>query len=397
MDDGKRKGMKKKKVNMDYPPLELLRDMEKQPAGLQALQGIAKREHMPYEFTGLTDQDFARYCSRKDWLLATDAENIPKEYRDVNQFLIEIGGCLLPPSIIRKVEAGRANLQAELKDVILLPSLLRLWAQNKQAFKPDPAFADALVGTERFELTRNLLTHLRANPIYLDLSDCPSFAPIIGALVDIEVYKGQASMSVFLFTKELDYFSFYGGGEFNDKEILIVDMSMLPVLPEEQTDYETMAPNGETVVRSGRSNPAVSRRQASLFALQMICYLGSKEPELTDSPLTAGTYRRPKEGEKPKNRRSETQTHDVGVRYGTAIRLFMEQQEKETLKMPKTASGTGHHRSPIPHFRSAHWQRFWTGTGRTVCETKWIAPVFVGANGKEFIPGETVVHRVSET
>lgn len=34
-------------------------------------------------------------------------------------------------------------------------------------------------------------------------------------------------------------------------------------------------------------------------------------------------------------------------------------------------------------FRSAHWQHYWTGKGRTICEVKWIEPTFVGLNAKE--------------
>lgn len=35
-------------------------------------------------------------------------------------------------------------------------------------------------------------------------------------------------------------------------------------------------------------------------------------------------------------------------------------------------------KSPIPHFRRAHWHKFWVGEGRNTLKVKWIEPVFVG-------------------
>ena len=47
-------------------------------------------------------------------------------------------------------------------------------------------------------------------------------------------------------------------------------------------------------------------------------------------------------------------------------------------------------RSPIPHFRCAHWHGFWVGKGRTEYAVKWMEPVYVGGENTK----DVVIHRV---
>lgn len=52
---------------------------------------------------------------------------------------------------------------------------------------------------------------------------------------------------------------------------------------------------------------------------------------------------------------------------------------------------TASRHSPRPHARCAHWQRYWTGYGRTVPEMRWVAQVFVGASADET---PATIHRI---
>ena len=66
---------------------------------------------------------------------------------------------------------------------------------------------------------------------------------------------------------------------------------------------------------------------------------------------------------------------------GHELKIETEDEEKERKKR----------KSPSPHFRCAHWQRFWTGEGRKKCVVRWIEPTFVG-NVKE--SKDCVIHTV---
>lgn len=74
---------------------------------------------------------------------------------------------------------------------------------------------------------------------------------------------------------------------------------------------------------------------------------------------------------------------DVGIRYGAAVRTLLEEGQKKTVEHKDTVEIAGNpnsrpRKSPVPHFRRAHWQIYWVGKGRKEREVKWIEPVFVG-------------------
>lgn len=61
--------------------------------------------------------------------------------------------------------------------------------------------------------------------------------------------------------------------------------------------------------------------------------------------------------------------------------LKEEQQKIEKvgeLEKPADAPNRKPRKSPVPHFRRAHWQVYWVGKGRKEREVKWLEPIFVG-------------------
>ena len=126
--------------------------------------------------------------------------------------------------------------------------------------------------------------------------------------------------------------------------------------------------------------PVYSRKELSLLALQLICYITSKEPDINENDVTKSTYKRPKKDSKPKNKFSEIQKWDVGYKYGKTIRTKIKEAEKQYYSSQRIGSNqNSKKRAPLtPHFRCAHWHHYWTGKGRTEYEVRWIEPTFVG-------------------
>ena len=54
----------------------------------------------------------------------------------------------------------------------------------------------------------------------------------------------------------------------------------------------------------------------SILVIQTLTYLASMEPDIRENPETKNTYRPPAKDASPKNKYSEIQKWDVGVRYG---------------------------------------------------------------------------------
>ena len=138
-------------------------------------------------------------------------------------------------------------------------------------------------------------------------------------------------------------------------------------------------------------------KMAFLVTFQMIAYLTLEKPEITDNPVTKSTYRKPSPGAKPKNRFSEIEIHDVGIRYGKVFQKQLEDYKKSVNDQEKTESESGkrHHKSPVAHFRCAHWHTYRYGKGRQFARLQWQEPTFVcGRNPEITEPQDVVIHKV---
>ena len=282
---------------------------------------------------------------------------------------------------LNSLKEKNSSIQTEICDIVLYPVLLEKWSYAKQVFKPDEDFADALLHTDKLCITSYMIDHLPYNLFYIDVSDCEQFKPIDGIFTFIKKYDNIVSINLYSITHDLVYFSFYLSAEFDEHSCLFIDFDKFGFADYSKWDvytpFKTVGINEKT---------KLTRAQVYEFAIQLIAYLSIEEPQLTESDLTKNTYRPTNQYSKIKNKWSEVHIQDVGVRYGSEFR----QQMKNYIR---TDSSTGDKRkSPIPHFRCAHWHKFWIGEGRTKLVVKWIAPVFVG-NGT---PKDTVIHRVKK-
>ncbi len=277
------------------------------------------------------------------------------------------------------------KLKTEVKDLYLAPVLIEEWSKSKMVYKPDPDFASALIKTQKLQITRDMLNHLPYNYFYIDLSDVGVFKPITGIFVFCNSIKRDnldigSNISIYLLTEGLVYFSHYYSGLYSDKGIIDVDISEEPT-----TGYEVWNPDKEEVYTP--DDFKIDRNQVSLFVLQLICYLSIEKPQVDVSDYTKNTYIRRTPSQKVRNKWNEVQIYDVGVTYGKEYRKAV----KEYNAQNNDLETRGHHKSPIPHLRAAHWHRYWVGEGRTELKIKWIEPVFVGAKESKNV----VVHKVS--
>lgn len=384
--DGKEKPMKKQKTT--YPPLDYVRAIASMPPDEWGYGFLKTHLGGSGVVDGIDEKEFTHYLSDLGEFLLPTA---PPHYRALNEFMFQVVDEILPRDVTKAILHGQADLRSELKDIFLAPELWMRWNKNKQVYRPDAEFASALLETEELQLTRDQLEHLPVNDFYIDLSDCgDAFAPVIGGLVSVELFPKSCAITIYLLTKQADVtFSMYSGGEYDEKGMLSLSMPRMEREIRGNDTFEVYTPFGR--LRSDAS-PAVSRKRMSVFCIQILCYLTSKRPDIRESPLTRSTYRPAKTGQTMRQRWSEVEMHDVGVYYGTTIRTMRNKQEtKPEANQEDTPDrqSRGERKSPRPHFRRAHWQHYWTGKGRTVCEVVWCAPSFVG-----HAPDEVTVHKM---
>ena len=268
-------------------------------------------------------------------------------------------------------DKGIQYVLVELYDIILRPYIMHHWKRNKQVYKPDKDFSMALLKTENLSITKEVFDHLPCKHFYIDVSDCNLFCPIEGVFVDLFEIDNGYSCVIHQCSKE----AFWSSYDFIDFDLSKQKEFKVEDYTKNNTEYsfcetDKNLSNKETIVKENGLN----RDEASFFVYQLITYLSSHEPQFEESSITKSTYRPPKTGN-IKNKFSEIQMHDIGIKFGKS---FREQKRKYKCNTILTKHLEYKRKSPIPHFRSAHWQRYWVGKGRTKQITKWIEPIFVG-------------------
>lgn len=285
---------------------------------------------------------------------------------------------------------------ADVKDIFCYPLIIEKWSENKQVYKPDNTFLDALVKTENFKITKRDIQHLPCYNFYLDLEDYNN--TYNGAFVQINSLENELYVTVYCMAKQDAWFSHYFHMIYDENGEL--SSQKMPDLfdNEEKNEKTIMAFDSDT----GRVSKNViqlendlTTTEISRMVFQLMLYITSKEPDLKESEKTKYSYRKPSGA--PKNVFKEVQIYDVGVRYGRTIRTKLkEEQKKAKIEQYKPQNETQEivekkqRKSPRLHFRCAHWQRVWTGKGRTTPENRWIEPTFVGA-GKQT---DVIIHKV---
>lgn len=250
--------------------------------------------------------------------------------------------------------------------------LMKWWAENKQVFRFDKEFLNALIDSEKFIMIKDFFDHLPYSIFYVDLSENREICNIIsceGLIVypcktkigDCEVYK----IHVVALTQDTKFFS---------NTLLI----------ENKTEYD--------ISLDISSDDNKRTEFITKVIMQILTYLASAQPDIEESNETKRTYRKPKPNEKPKNKFSEVRKWDVGIRYGVAYNKW--KREKDNSKSPNS-EGTGNKKRP--HVRRAHWHRFWYGkrnSGERELRAVWISELLVNTNTNNESP--VVIHKVNE-
>lgn len=366
---------------VDYPPLKYMNQMQ---LGFKQIK-INLLNFGCKNIEKLTAPELLDFMLSQEYLNRKSTH----KYRDINTALFQLIAGLYG-SYKEQIESGEINVHAEIKDGIILPVILEEWSKSKQVYKPDKDFASVLMNTSKLEISRSMINHLPCKLFYIDTMDC-DFGDVDGIFVYIHSTDIQVFFNVFILTKQGLLFSFYLCGIYNDKDIVVMnynnfefpDFTMIQGLQYNHLFYKSKENPVET------NN--VSRKDISLFALQMIAYLSIEEPQITESDLTKNTYKPVKKGAIVKNKWSEVKIDDVGVRYGNAFRKQIEiiKKDYENDNIDNN-DDTTKRKSPTPHFRAAHWHKYWVGKGRTELRVKWIEPVFVGNSE----PKNVIIHKI---
>lgn len=273
-------------------------------------------------------------------------------------------------------------------------SSIHKWSENKQVFKFDTDFLQELVKTEGLHVTVDMLNFLPCKTMYLDFSDCDYMKNIYGTsgiFVDIDTVSEENSW-------EVHTFSMINGMKFRGRTITLDnlehDLTMKHDLIQLTLAFVTLE-HGKEVAEERKQYA-----QFSIIILQMLCYLASVEPDVRESEATKRTYR-PRQPKAPvKNKFSEIQQHEVGVRFGTAFRKYTIHRNSS-----EQAEHKGSGSSKRPHYRNAHWSWYWYnklddkgetiynvyGVPEKVKRQKWIEGTYVN---QKYGESDVVIHKV---
>ena len=214
----------------------------------------------------------------------------------------------------------------------------------------------------------------------------------------------RSNLPEFWFDNKIDGFFCHLDKDRGNMEIRIIplmsDGKALPtifmLLPKEPKDFKEIIKDTSEEYRENaykdENAPTASDVAASLNEsgehiarwLSLIVYLQAINKEITVDK--AVPFKRTR---KIKDTQQEVEHLIVGQETGERIRTL-----RETIRRANNGeSKGGHHRSPAPHLRRAHWHTFLTGKGRKKRAVKWLAPIMVspGAEPQDIVTINKVV------
>lgn len=264
------------------------------------------------------------------------------------------------------------------------------WSKHKQVYRFDNDFLTELIETDNIVFRKDMFDYLPYNTFYLDVQNINEAQKtgVDGVFVDViklnhqyEIrmscvnQSGQGFHNIIIENEDCVIENEYKTGQEADK-LLHQLMAFLNEKPPIHSDKEA-------------GFESFDSRFWSVVVMQTLTYLCSHEPDIAESNETKSTYRKPKPDDtsKPKNKFSEIQKWEVGVRFGNSIRSW----RKEHNSYSKTESkSTG--RKNKPHYRRGHWHYYWykTEDGNKIKKPKWLSSVFVNQNLSDDV--DIVIH-----
>lgn len=293
---------------------------------------------------------------------------------------------------IRAYMRGKSRMQdiiSEIRDSIIENLLIEQWVINKQVYKPDATFTRYLLDTKELRTTEDFFQHLPFNTFYVDLEDTMDeniFGDVRGVFVNItDLGDNKTALTCYVLSKNLLTYSHY----------LIFDMNLIETIETNRFDGEIEFNQIPILDDMYNGNERINVRNVMVIVLQLICYMKTKEPDIAPAPEMTYTYKPHKYGNKIKNKYSEIMKQEVGIRIGKKITQKINEMKKAEKEQREAIEKTGDktRKPPIPHFRAAHWHRYWVGAGRTTCIVKWIEPVFV-CGSYDSSKTDVVIHKV---
>lgn len=249
-------------------------------------------------------------------------------------------------------------------------------------------FIKYLCETEKLQVIEDTFQNLPFHTFYIDLEDCNRdriYGDVLGIFVNVMplISDKETALTLYILRPGNLIVSMYLNLNMEDCPQEIETMKI--------QEHHTIGTVPIAVEKEGSpSETAINPKLMTILVLQMINYLKVPKPDIMPSPEMKSTYR-PKQV--IQNRYSEIYKQDVGVTIGAAISKKLKEMETAKKKQGEEAALKGR-KPPVPHFRKAHWHRFWTGKGRKVCELRWIEPVFVCGSYRSDSATDVVIHKV---
>ena len=342
-----------------YPPLEYIDTLQKKNLYLDYSKLKKVFGNLGVRLT-FTEDEFI------DFILSDKClqYNYNNEYQDINRVLLSTFEAVVQSMGDNARE--EFSYVAETRDNFLFPIILDKWSRCKQVYKPDNDFAACLIKTQNLSISYSMVEHIPTNLFYIDTSDCEIFGDIDGIFTYVHKRPTDVIFNVFLLVNN-EMYSFYIGGPVNDLGMIDINFDKLRDF---ERNYDSIImENGKLIHNTNNNENRMDRKTVSL-----------------ESDLTKNTYVPKSPMAKVRNKWSEVKIEDVGIKYGATFRKTIKEYNNTTT----IKKDSNKRNSPIPHFRSAHWHKYWVGKGRKELKVKWIEPVFVG-NGKS---NNVIIHKV---
>lgn len=295
------------------------------------------------------------------------------------------------------------QFRTDMSDLIVMPTMIRLWAKYRQVYVFDPDFADALTHTEEIRIPLEIFSQLPYKTFFFSMEGLPFAGPFCGCLLHVGIDpasgipylvvlrvqdnpQGEPVMySMYMHPKD----TLKRCVEEDGKRYMYISSTTVPQKVEHiRCPLDDILQNKAV----GKNEITVDQhREMFLFLMQAILYLASDKPDMEYEPQPQITHATTA-GSTYKNRKAQQQTPSIiriGKRYGEKYRATMENNKKDGKRDVRGSAGPRR-----AHVRAAHWHHYWTGKGRTVLILRWIEPVFVSGAASQEI--DTVVHRVGE-
>lgn len=307
--------------------------------------------------------------------------------------------CAFWDSVLRAQGIPYQTARTKLRDVALIPALIHQWGRYRQSYKFDPDFLNELLLMDHVSLPVEALHNTLYPRFYVDLSKVDHFAPFIGFFIYIAWEDGLPNLMLLRIQSPKNK-----GGEYyilHSAYVLADELKRTDILKEKDghvfvefsMDYEVG--NTRRLMFDDKSHELKEAfKEKNLydflkFALQTVLYLSSSKSDIQRVEKQPRPIRLSYDGIR-KEPGISVEINDVGVRYGSVIRI-RKQQEKEETKRLGTSLSDKQRKSIASHVRCVHFHHYWTGPGKNGAVRKMAALTFVGAQEES-----VTIHRVKK-